>query len=178
MWEKIVLNLISNAFKFTFEGEINIALMQFGEDVELRVRDTGVGIPKEHLPRLFDRFHRIENTRSRTHEGSGIGLALGAGIGEISWRICRARKVNRKGQHFIVSFPLGSAHLPADRIGGTAPWLSTALGRGAVCRGSSALVSGPGRRRSLEEIGSGRRTHSVFRVLHSQARSCFPINDR
>ena len=76
MWEKIVLNLISNAFKFTFEGRIAVSLTKSGDNVELRVRDTGVGIPSKEISRLFDRFHRIENTRSRTHEGSGIGLAL------------------------------------------------------------------------------------------------------
>ena len=62
MWEKIVLNLISNAFKFTFDGSIGITLTKSENNVELRVRDTGVGIPAKELPRLFDRFHRIENT--------------------------------------------------------------------------------------------------------------------
>jgi signal transduction histidine kinase len=76
MWEKVVLNLLSNAFKFTFAGTITVALSQVGSVVELRVSDTGVGIPAEHLPHLFERFHRVENSRSRTHEGSGIGLAL------------------------------------------------------------------------------------------------------
>ena len=76
MWEKIVLNLISNAFKFTLSGRVSLTLARCGEDVALAVADTGVGIPREHLSRVFDRFHRIENQRGRTHEGSGIGLAL------------------------------------------------------------------------------------------------------
>jgi CheY-like chemotaxis protein len=76
MWEKIVLNLVSNAFKFTFEGEISVTLEKIGETAELRVRDTGVGIPAEEMTKLFERFHRVPNTRSRTYEGSGIGLAL------------------------------------------------------------------------------------------------------
>src|SRR5581483_9158171 len=76
MWEKIVLNLLSNAFKFTFEGEIVVSLCRVGGAAELRVRDTGTGIPAEEMPRLFERFHRVENARGRTHEGSGIGLAL------------------------------------------------------------------------------------------------------
>src|SRR4029079_14306568 len=83
LWEKIVLNLLSNAFKFTFEGEIEVSLHSVGERageqgdrVELRGRDTGVGIPQAELPRLFERFHRVQGTRARTHEGSGIGLAL------------------------------------------------------------------------------------------------------
>jgi|SRR5215469_411200 len=69
MWEKIVLNLISNAFTFTFEGEISVSLQQVGNSVELCVRDTGVGIPAEEIPRLFDRFHRVPNTRSRVPLG-------------------------------------------------------------------------------------------------------------
>jgi signal transduction histidine kinase/DNA-binding response OmpR family regulator len=75
-WEKIVLNLLSNALKFTFAGRVSLALRAAGDSVELEVRDTGVGIPAEELPRIFDRFHRVEGTRARTHEGSGIGLAL------------------------------------------------------------------------------------------------------
>jgi len=77
MWEKIVLNLLSNAFKFTFEGEIAVSLAAASPDgVELQVRDTGEGIPQDEMPRLFERFHRVQNARGRTHEGSGIGLAL------------------------------------------------------------------------------------------------------
>ena len=76
MWEKIVLNLVSNAFKFTFEGEIAISLRSIGDSVELIVRDSGVGIASEELPRIFERFHRVEGQHGRTFEGSGIGLSL------------------------------------------------------------------------------------------------------
>ncbi|HEY2734666.1 MAG TPA: ATP-binding protein, partial [Polyangiales bacterium] len=76
MWEKIVLNLLSNALKFTFEGSIAISLRWRDDHAELSVRDSGVGIAESELPRLFERFHRIEGSRARTHEGSGIGLAL------------------------------------------------------------------------------------------------------
>jgi signal transduction histidine kinase len=76
MWEKITLNLLSNAFKYTLEGEIAICVHQSNETAELVVRDTGVGIPEEEMPKLFERFHRVEGTRGRTQEGSGIGLAL------------------------------------------------------------------------------------------------------
>ena len=76
MWEKIVLNLLSNAFKFTFEGGISIRMRAADNGAELVVRDTGVGIPSHELPRLFERFHRVENQKGRSFEGSGIGLAL------------------------------------------------------------------------------------------------------
>jgi K+-sensing histidine kinase KdpD len=76
MWEKIVLNLLSNAFKFTFDGEIEVTLAAVESAVELRVRDTGAGIPQHEMPRLFERFHRVQGAHARTTEGTGIGLAL------------------------------------------------------------------------------------------------------
>lgn len=76
MWEKIVLNLISNAFKFTFEGRIAISLHETPDAIELRVTDSGVGIPADQLTEIFKRFHRVRQTPSRTYEGTGIGLSL------------------------------------------------------------------------------------------------------
>jgi signal transduction histidine kinase len=78
--EKIVLNLLSNALKFTFAGTIRVDLRLRDHRVELRVEDTGTGIPEAELPRIFERFHRVEGERSRTHEGTGIGLALGGSV--------------------------------------------------------------------------------------------------
>ena len=122
MWEKIVLNLLSNAFKFTFEGEIGVALRVAGTVVELRVNDTGVGVPAAEVPRLFERFHRVPNTRSRTHEGSGIGLALVQELARLHDGTVGAESLLGKGSTFIVSVPLGRAHLPQDRIkGGSTP---------------------------------------------------------
>ena len=69
MWEKVVLNLLSNAFKFTFNGEIVVSLRQKEASTELSVRDTGTGIPADEMPRLFERFHRVRNAHGRTHEG-------------------------------------------------------------------------------------------------------------
>jgi PAS domain S-box-containing protein len=128
MWEKIVLNLISNAFKFTFDGEIAVSLVQALDHVELRIRDTGVGIPAQELPRLFDRFHRVENTRSRTHEGSGIGLALVHELVKLHGGTVRVESEFGKGSTFIVSLPMGSAHLPKERIGSSRTLATTALG--------------------------------------------------
>lgn len=76
MWEKVVLNLVSNAFKFTLAGGITVRLSKKGRQVCLAVHDTGSGIPPEELPRLFERFHRVEGTKGRTPKGTGIGLAL------------------------------------------------------------------------------------------------------
>src|SRR5215469_13764107 len=119
MWEKIVLNLISNAFKFTFEGGISVSLQQVGNSVELCVRDTGVGIPAEAIPRLFDRFHRVPNTRSRTHEGSGIGLALVHELANPQGGFMRVESSAAGGSTFVVGGPLGYNHFPREKVGGT-----------------------------------------------------------
>src|SRR5262249_53213255 len=60
MWEKIVFNLLSNAFKFTLKGEVRISLCMEGPDAVLRVSDTGIGIPKEEIAKVFNRFYRVE----------------------------------------------------------------------------------------------------------------------
>jgi PAS domain S-box-containing protein len=128
MWEKIVLNLVSNAFKFTFEGEIEVGLQQVGRTAELYVRDTGVGIPAEEIPRLFDRFHRVANVRSRTHEGSGIGLALVHELVKLHGGFIRVESVPERGSTFIVCIPLGQDHLASGQVGGDRPLSSTATG--------------------------------------------------
>lgn len=117
MWEKIVLNLISNAFKFTFEGEIVVSLGRAGDAAELRIRDTGVGIPAEALPKLFERFHRVANTRSRTYEGTGIGLALVHELLKLHGGSVDVESVVGQGTTFIIRIPLGRAHLPPTQVG-------------------------------------------------------------
>jgi len=128
MWEKIVLNLISNAFKFTFEGEIVVSVHRVENMAELRVRDTGVGIPAEAMPKLFERFNRIPNARSRTHEGSGIGLALVHELVKLHTGTIRAESSPGKGTTFIVRVPLGQDHLAASQMGGSRSSSSTAVG--------------------------------------------------
>jgi signal transduction histidine kinase/DNA-binding NarL/FixJ family response regulator len=128
MWEKIVLNLVSNAFKFTFEGEIEVSLGQVGQAAEMRVRDTGVGIPPEEMPHLFDRFHRVPNSRSRTHEGTGIGLALVHELVKLHGGSMRAESALGRGTTFFVTIPLGQAHLASEQIGGERTLASTATG--------------------------------------------------
>jgi signal transduction histidine kinase/DNA-binding response OmpR family regulator len=116
MWEKIVLNLLSNAFKFTFEGGIRVALATVDGAAQLTVSDTGIGVSAEELPRLFERFHRIEGARSRTHEGSGIGLALVHELVRLNGGTITADSTPGKGSIFTVRIPLGFAHLPQDQI--------------------------------------------------------------
>lgn len=116
MWEKIVLNLVSNALKFTFEGRISLTLVDVGDHVELRVRDTGVGIPPNEIPRLFERFHRVEGARARTHEGSGIGLALVQELARLHGGDIDVTSEPEQGSTFTVSIPFGSSHLPQERL--------------------------------------------------------------
>jgi PAS domain S-box-containing protein len=133
MWENIVLNLISNAFKFTFDGGISVALRASADrgSAELVVRDTGVGVPQSELPRLFERFHRIEGQRSRSFEGSGIGLALVQELVRLHGGTIRAESKEGDGATFIVSIPFGASHLAADRIGRGRSRASTSLRAGA-----------------------------------------------
>jgi PAS domain S-box-containing protein len=127
MWEKIVLNLVSNAFKFTFEGGIEVVLTAEGGEVVLRVRDSGVGIPEDEAPRIFERFHRVAGARGRTYEGTGIGLALVQElVGQHKGRI-EMESRSGEGTTFTVRLPLGRAHLPEDRIGTARDQPSTAV---------------------------------------------------
>jgi PAS domain S-box-containing protein len=123
MWEKIVLNLLSNAFKFTFEGSIEVRLREDAARALLTVRDTGAGIPAAGMPRLFERFHRVEGTRARTHEGSGIGLAMVHELVRLHGGEILAESEAGKGTTFEVAIPLGHGHLPQEQVAdaGTAP---------------------------------------------------------
>ncbi|MEO8905549.1 MAG: ATP-binding protein [Polyangiaceae bacterium] len=116
MWEKVVLNLLSNALKFTFEGSICVQLEAADTFVELRVRDTGTGIPAQEQPRLFERFHRIDGARSRSHEGSGIGLALVHELVQMHFGEIQVLSREHEGSTFSVRVPRGAAHLPAERV--------------------------------------------------------------
>ena len=118
---------MSNAFKFTFEGEIRVTLREVGENVELEVSDTGTGIPDSELPHLFERFHRVKGARGRSYEGSGIGLALVHELVKLHGGSVRVTSEVGRGSAFTVSIPTGSAHLPADRLGGERTLASTSL---------------------------------------------------
>ena len=116
MWEKIVLNLMSNAFKYTIEGGIRVQLSCLPATVELSVADTGIGIPSSERPRLFERFHRVPGAPSRTREGSGIGLALVRELARLHGGEVTVTSEVGKGSTFTVSIPRGRAHLAAELI--------------------------------------------------------------
>ncbi|MEP0800455.1 ATP-binding protein [Funiculus sociatus] len=128
MWEKILLNLLSNAFKFTLSGSITIQLRWIDSHVELSVADTGVGIPSAELPHLFERFHRVENSQGRSFEGSGIGLSLVQELVKLHGGAIAVSSTFGQGSCFTVTIPAGTAHLPPERIGADRTLASTALG--------------------------------------------------
>lgn len=128
MWEKIVLNLLSNALKHTFKGEITVALRWLGDRAEFTVQDTGIGVSQDQLPHLFARFHRIPNARSRTHEGTGIGLALVQELVKLHGGTIHVESSVDRGTVFTTKLLAGKAHLPVDRIETEPTLTSSALG--------------------------------------------------
>lgn len=137
MWEKIVLNFLSNALKFTFSGEIAVALHLRDSHAELTIRDTGIGIAESSLPHLFDRFYRVPESRGRTMEGTGIGLALVKELVQLHGGSVDVESQLGHGTTFHVRIPRGFSHLPTERVrqesrdvslGGPSPLIDEALG--------------------------------------------------
>jgi hypothetical protein len=116
MWAKIVLNLLSNALKFTFSGQIAIRVDSRDGFARLVVADTGIGIEPAEQARLFERFHRVLGAGGRTHEGSGIGLALVAELAELHGGRARVQSRPGAGSTFTVQVPLGDRHLPREQL--------------------------------------------------------------
>ncbi|MBB3086377.1 SpoIIE family protein phosphatase [Geodermatophilus sabuli] len=116
MWEKVVLNLLSNALKFTFSGGISVRLRRDGGAAQLTVSDTGTGIPPGELPRLFERFHRVADARGRSGEGSGIGLAMVRELVGLHGGSVDVDSTVGVGTTFTVTVPFGAAHLPTERL--------------------------------------------------------------
>ncbi|MES2826655.1 MAG: ATP-binding protein [Bacteroidota bacterium] len=140
MWEKIVLNLLSNAFKYTLEGKISVSLSHEGGFAVLRVADTGVGIPEKELPHMFERFHRVENTAGRTHEGTGIGLSLVHELVQLHGGEISVNSVEEQGSVFTVRIPEGNSHLPNELVfeSGIEP-LSSSV-KGAFIKEAASLL--------------------------------------
>lgn len=119
MWEKILLNLLSNAFKHTFEGGITVRTRWLGTAAEVTVEDTGIGIGADEIPLLFERFHRVKGAASRTLEGTGIGLSLVRELVELHGGTIRVDSEPDRGSRFIVTLAAGRSHLPREQIAET-----------------------------------------------------------
>ncbi len=116
MWEKIVFNLLSNAFKFTTDGKISIELHQTEDNFVLTVSDTGIGISSQDQPNLFKRFHRLRSEGARTHEGSGIGLAMVQELVRMHGGAVAVQSESGRGTAFTVTIPSGHSHLPDEKV--------------------------------------------------------------
>lgn len=116
-FDKVLYNLLSNAMKFTPKGgSITVTLQRAGDHCLLQVKDTGVGIRADQIPHLFERFRQAEGSASRSHEGSGLGLALVKELVEIHGGQITVESVYRQGAAFTVWLPTGTAHLPPEQI--------------------------------------------------------------
>ncbi len=116
MWEKIVLNLLSNALKYTHRGKIYLIIKSKKKHIQLHIKDTGIGISQGDLSRIFDRFVRIEGANARIHEGTGIGLALVKELVNIHHGSIQVKSKLNEGAEFIVSIPKGKRHLPVRQV--------------------------------------------------------------
>ena len=116
MWEKIVLNLLSNALKFTFEGSVTVRLGPGPQSAVLTVQDTGIGIAKAELPHIFERFHRGVEAEGRTIEGTGIGLALVQELVKMHGGSITVTSELGRGSTFTVVVPEGTEHLPKEKV--------------------------------------------------------------
>ena len=123
-----MFNLLSNALKFTLEGSIDVTLRIVEQHFEFVVRDTGIGIAPADQAHVFDRFHRIKGARARSHEGTGIGLALAFEVVKLHGGEISVDSVVGQGTAFTVRLPRGYAHLPADRINAARTLSSTGTG--------------------------------------------------
>ena len=184
MWEKVLLNLLSNAFKYTFEGHIavDVSVTADGTGVRVSVIDTGIGIAAAELPRLFERFHRVDGARGRSFEGTGIGLALVQELVRLHGGSIEVISEEGRGSTFAVSLPFGTKHLASERIRTTEsgpavvraqPFLEEALRwlpeaqQSTSQLGGTPLQSGTDRRVLLADDNADMREY-VSRLLRAQ----------
>jgi signal transduction histidine kinase/CheY-like chemotaxis protein len=147
MWEKVVVNLLANAVKYTFVGGIHVQLRAADEQFVLTVTDTGVGIVAEELPQLFHRFHRVAGATARTREGTGIGLALVHELAVLHGGSVSVTSEPGVGSTFTVSLPFGTADAEASA--------GPALGPSDAARGEAASWEQDTLRPGETHVGAG-----------------------
>ncbi|SEJ04997.1 His Kinase A (phospho-acceptor) domain-containing protein [Dyadobacter sp. SG02] len=141
MWEKVVFNLLSNAFKYTLKGKITLELDARDGHIRLSVRDTGVGIPAHELPHMFERFHRVQNSAGRTYEGTGIGLSLIKELVTLHGGSIGVESTEGAGSRFTATIPEGKAHLEVSQVYEMNPELDEAISDFYVSEAEGLLAS-------------------------------------
>ncbi|HQO77562.1 MAG TPA: ATP-binding protein, partial [Thermodesulfobacteriota bacterium] len=107
--EQMLINLIDNAIKYTEKGSITLSLSRKEDRVEIVVEDTGIGIPSEHLSRIFERFYVVDKSRSRKAGGTGLGLSIVKHIVLLHKGTIRVDSIAGVGTTFIISLPINPA---------------------------------------------------------------------
>jgi signal transduction histidine kinase len=112
--DQVVTNLVENAVKYTDRGSVTVRLTRDGEFALLAVADTGIGVPEEAIPHLFERFYRVDKARSRETGGTGLGLAIVEKIVSLHGGDIRVESELGKGSTFYVRIPLAKEEDDAD----------------------------------------------------------------
>lgn len=116
-FDKVLYNLLSNAMKFTGSGgTISVKIEPAGDHIRIQVIDNGIGIRKEQIPHLFERFRQAEGSVNRSYEGSGLGLALVKELVELHGGQISVESIYSKGTTFTVWLQTGTAHLPLEQV--------------------------------------------------------------
>lgn len=111
---QVAINLIDNAINYTTEGSVVLTVDPEDSRVSIKVRDTGLGIASEHLPRIFERFYRADKARSRASGGTGLGLSIVKHIVESHGGTITVDSALNEGSEFTVRLPIGN---PPDEVG-------------------------------------------------------------
>lgn len=112
--EKVIYNLLSNAFKYTpLGGTVSLSVQEYENSVMILISDTGIGIAEENLNKIFDRFYQVDSLDNQ--KGTGIGLALAKSIIEAHKGKIGARSREGKGTTFVVELPLGDSHISVSQ---------------------------------------------------------------
>ncbi len=114
--EKVFYNLLSNAFKFTSAGEIKVSLNIINSFIEIKIKDSGIGIPPERLANIFDRFYQVDSSSTREHEGTGIGLALAKELIELHKGNISVKSKEGEGSEFIIQLPAGDLKIEKEYL--------------------------------------------------------------
>ncbi len=104
----MLFNLLENAVNYTEKGSVYLSAWLEKDHVCILIQDTGIGIPEDELPFIFDRFHRVEKSRSRKMGGTGLGLSIVSEIIKLLKGSIEVQSKSENGTSFLISLPLDS----------------------------------------------------------------------